>query len=233
MLGKFFFLFCPFNYLEAVYLRGSYLDCWEICYFVNPVFQRHSCSFHLELCKTHQFSFSGLRDFPPFDATLNVSLFGFFSSFRVTTKYICICTKVQADKHPAPPKPRIPVAQLDVPEVDRRVTADVLTRKGGGGFFPTWKWLRAPDLPCSGERCRGHPQLLAFAYRHPAQKPFCWLQTPPVLTNPRLHKLKGNSCCSEKTTLLLIFITWFLYSAKPFLSKGKTSPLILMTVKSF
>lgn len=161
-----------------------------------------------------------------------LSLF-FFSSFRVTTKYICICTKVQADKHPAPPKPRIPVAQLYVPEVDRRVTVDVLTRKAGGGFFShlkvaagSWSALLRGPLPwASAASC--------FCSLASSPKPCCWLQTSPVLTNPRLRKLKGNSCCSEKTTLLLIFITWFLYSAKPFQSKGKTSPLILMTVKSF
>lgn len=55
-LGKFFyfFKFCPFNYLEAVYLRGNYLFFWEICCFVNPVFQWHSRSFYLDLGKIHQ-----------------------------------------------------------------------------------------------------------------------------------------------------------------------------------
>lgn len=40
---------------------------------------------------------------------------------------------------------------------------------------------------------------------HTSTKP----RIPPLLTNPRLYKLKGNSCCSRKTILLLIFIAWF------------------------
>lgn len=44
---------CPFNYLEAVYMRGNYLFCREICDYVNPVFQLHNCSFYLSVF--HQF----------------------------------------------------------------------------------------------------------------------------------------------------------------------------------